>query len=115
MCGAAVTNYEGMMAISQILIYQYHIWDIFGLAVKSKVSCEKTQLSDGNHEQGTHSVKMGANSLAENTQNTPKSVQLAHQFCICIVKNRLHWASLVREPISFSSLIMQWWKSEPAE
>ena len=44
-----------------------------------------------------------------------RSVQLAQQFCICIVKNRLHWSSLVREPISFSSLIMQWWKSEPAE
>ena len=45
-----------MMAISQILYGQYHIWDIFGLALKSKVFVEEK----------------GADSLA---QNTPKFIR----------------------------------------
>ena len=36
----------------------------------------KKQLNDGNHEQGTHSAKMGADSSsAENTPNTPKFIR----------------------------------------
>ena len=50
------------MAISKIIYCQYHIWDIFGLGLKSKVLffVEK-HVNDENHEQGTHSAKMGAN------------------------------------------------------
>ena len=53
------TNYGHMMAISQILLKQYHIWDIFGLGLNSKIFLWKKQLNDRNHGQGTHSAKMG--------------------------------------------------------
>ena len=56
----------------------------------------------GKHSQGTHSSKIGADSSAENTPNTPE--------CICqivcpspkvwdIDEKRLHWASVVRGEI----------------
>ena len=70
------TDYGLLMAISQILFGQYHIWDIFWLGLKTKVFLWKKQLNDGNHEQGTHSAKMGADSSsAENTPNTPKFIR----------------------------------------
>ena len=61
-----------MMAISQILYVQYHIWDIFGLGVKSKKKMLKKQLNEGNHGQGTDIAKISADNLAENTQKYPK-------------------------------------------
>ena len=45
-----------------------------------------------------HSAKMGADSVAENTLNTPKciqpSAQLAQKFRI-LLKKKLHWESVV--------------------
>ena len=61
------------MANSQILYGQYQIWDLFGLALTSKVFLLKKQLKDVNHGQRTHSAKIGAESLAE---NTPKCIRL---------------------------------------
>ena len=49
-----ITDYGRMMAISKI-----HIWDIFGLGLKSTFLWKK-QLNDGNHGQGTNSAKIGA-------------------------------------------------------
>ena len=62
------TDYGHMMAISQILYVQYHIWDIFGLGVKSKKKVLKKQLNDGNHGQGTDIAKISADNLAENSR-----------------------------------------------
>ena len=62
------------MDIYQILYGQCHIWDIFGLGLKIKVFCRK-KMNDGNHGQGTHNAKMGADSLAENTPYTTKCIR----------------------------------------
>ena len=59
----------------------------------------KKQLNDGNHGQGAHSAKMGADSLAENNPNISKKSRL-----ICpigpnlwnIVEKRLHQTSVIR-------------------
>ena len=45
---------------------QYYIWNIFVLGLK------KTKCS--NHGEGTHSAKMGADILAENTPNAPQFI-----------------------------------------
>ena len=60
---------------------------------------KKKQWNDvDNHGQGCHSAKMGADSVAENTLNTPKciqpSAQLAQKFRI-LLKKKLHWESVV--------------------
>ena len=64
-----------MMAIYKIIFDQYHIWDIFGLGLISRkqsflVEKKNKQQNDRNHGQGTHSAKIGADSLAENTPNS---------------------------------------------
>ena len=47
------TDYEHMMAVSQILFSQYQIWDIgmyvFGLSLKRKVFCRKKQPDSKNN------------------------------------------------------------------
>ena len=50
--------------------------------------------SNGKHEQGTHSTKMGADKLAENTPNAPKFIcpKLSTQE----QKFGLHWASVAQ-------------------
>ena len=83
-----------MMTISQIIFGQYHIWDIFGLGVKSKVFCRKKNLNDGNHEQGTDSAKMGVNNSAKIPEYpAPKffvrSAQLAQNFRTLLKKASL--------------------------
>ena len=60
-----------MMAISQIIFSQYQIW--VTSEKQSFVFVEK-QLNDENHRAGTHRVKMGDDSVAKNTPNTPKSI-----------------------------------------
>ena len=50
------------MAISQIIVYQYHIW----VRSEKQSFCEK-KLNVENHGQGTHIAKMGADTLAEST------------------------------------------------
>ena len=42
------------MAISQILFYQYHTWDTFGLGLKRRVFLLEKQLNAGVHGQETH-------------------------------------------------------------
>ena len=39
---AFYTDYGRMMAVFKILYGHHHIWDIFGLGLKSKVIIEKT-------------------------------------------------------------------------
>ena len=51
-------------------------------------------LINGKHGQGTHSIKMGANGLAENTQNAPKFICPIPKFWDFDEK-RLHWVSVV--------------------
>ena len=68
----------------QPLLYLGYIW----VFVK-----KNQQQNDGNHGQGTHSAKMGADSSAKNTPNVPKVIRP-----ICpigpkvwnIVEKRLH-------------------------
>ena len=58
--------------------------------------CRKKQLNDENHAQGTHSAKMGADSLAE---NTPKNIWPTCQIgqnVWDIVEKSLHGAAVVR-------------------
>ena len=66
--------HDGYISISQIC--QYHIWDVLTIWVRSEKQSVvwKKQLNDGNHGQRTHSVKIGADSLAEITPNTPKFI-----------------------------------------
>ena len=60
---------------------------------------DQKQLNDGDHGQGTHSSKMGTDTLAKNTQNAVKQFWM-----ICpigpkvwdIIEKRLHRASVVR-------------------
>ena len=56
--------YRRIIAISQTISNQYHTLDISGLR----------KLNYGNHGQGTHSTRMGAHHLAENTPNTQKLI-----------------------------------------
>ena len=42
-----------------------------GCGFKGFVFCRNNGWLNGKHGQGTHSTKMGANSLAENTLNAP--------------------------------------------
>ena len=53
---AFYTDYGRMMAIFKILYGHHHIWDIFGLGLKSKVFIEKKQLNDKNLRQGILTV-----------------------------------------------------------
>ena len=51
-----------------------------------------------NHGHGTHSAKMGADSLAENTSNTPKliwPIRPNGPKVWDVVEKRHHWASIV--------------------
>ena len=55
---------------------------VFGLGMKSNIICRRNNVSnDRNHGQGTHSAKMDADSLSENTPKTQnlfgRSAQLA--------------------------------------
>ena len=59
-----ITDYGRMMAISKI-----HIWDVFGLGLKSTFLWKK-QLNDGNHGQGTIVPKLGS----QNIENTTKFI-----------------------------------------
>ena len=80
-----------MMHISQILFGQYHIWDIFGLGLKTEKQSFlwKKKLNDVNQGQGTLSAKMGADSLAEITQNIfGRSARLVQKFGISFKKRR---------------------------
>ena len=97
-CLACITDYGRIIAISQIIYWQYHIWDIFVFGLNNKVFFVD-KLRYGNQEQGTHSEKMCADSLAKNTLNTQRFI-----WPICpigskvwdIVEKRLHRASVVR-------------------
>ena len=71
-----------MMAISQILYVQYHIWDIFGLGVKSKKKMLKKQLNEENHGQGTDIAKISADNLAENTRKYPNVYCITPRFVL---------------------------------
>ena len=62
---AQITDYGCMMAISQVLHTQYHIWDILGLGLK--FFWQERELMEIN-------AKNGADSTAENTPNTPKFI-----------------------------------------
>ena len=84
---------EDIGRMMAILYSTFNNWDIFGLGLKR----EKDNRNDENHEQGTQSAIMGADSLAENTPNSPKFIWL-----ICpigpkvwdIVEKRLHLVSI---------------------
>ena len=60
-----------------ILFGQYHIWDIFGLVLKSKVICRKNKWMNKIMDKGLTVSKMGTHALAKNTPNTtPKLIWL---------------------------------------
>ena len=137
------TDYGPMMAISQILFGQYHIWNRLGFGLKSKIICGKKQLNegtpindvwfqndpknrtlegknwtilgrkgrsrrakktghhlwmftDGNHGQGTHNAKKGADSSAINTPKFIRRICLIDPKYWDIVEKRLRCASVVR-------------------
>ena len=71
------TDYGHTIAKSQILILIPNKCLVFGY--KGIICCRNNSIlienrSNGKHEQGTHSIKMGADKLAENTPNVPKSI-----------------------------------------
>ena len=53
---AFYTDYGRMMAIFKILYGHHHIWDIFGLGLKSKQQATSQQLNDENPGQGILTV-----------------------------------------------------------
>ena len=64
------SNDDGrVMAISQILYCQYHIWDLYVLGLKTKVFCTKKKTTKMDKE-----LAVPRCSLAENTPNVPKTV-----------------------------------------
>ena len=81
------------MAISQILLIQYQIWDVFGLGLKSKVFCRK---KNENYRPGTHSAKMGADSLAKNNPKFIRPICPIGPKVWDIIEKRLHRVSVFR-------------------
>ena len=64
------------------LFCQYHIWDIFGLGLKSKVTCGKNKWMMEIMDKGLTVSKMGAHALIENTPNTtPNLSRLIFPIC----------------------------------
>ena len=64
-------------SVGPISYLGYKYIHVFGFGQKGKVFfVEKTtvELNDRNHGQGTHSAKMGADNLAENTLQKPKFI-----------------------------------------
>ena len=51
-----------MMAVIKIIVYQYHIWDIWVRSEKQRFFCRKQTLNDRNHGQEYHSAKLGGDS-----------------------------------------------------
>ena len=102
---AWTTDYGRMMAISQILFGQYHIW--VGVW-KAQFFCWKNSWMMEITDKGL-SAKMGADILPENTPNTPKFI-----LPICpigpkvwdAVEKRLHWVSVVRGLNGASSVLL---------
>ena len=81
------------MAISEILLGKYHIWDILGLGLKSKPFCRKKKLNDEYH--GNHSAKTGAVSSTKNTPSTSKFIRSILPVWD-IGEGRIYRASIVR-------------------
>ena len=93
-----ITDDERVMATSQILYGQCHIWDIYVLGLKPIFFLEKTTNAQ-NHGQGTHNAMMGA-------VVWPKISQMPHNLStqfVCpspkvrdIIEKKLRRASVVR-------------------
>ena len=100
------TDYGLLMAISQILFGQYHIWDIFWLGLKTKVFCGKNNWMMEIMNKGLTVPKWGLIVVRPKIPQIPQNLfgQSAQKFEISLKKD----SSGVRSPCTQPRRLLLW-------